>query len=120
MSLALEPFDQYDNHVFIKLLLDQVRISGLIDFRALSLFTGLHCASYFGIVGVAAALMEKKGCDVNQGDCAGNTPLIWAAMLGYEGLVRLLLKHENIDPDVPHKSGQTPLLWTAKNGHEEA
>jgi len=47
-----------------------------------------------------------KGCDSNQGDCAGNTPLVWPTILGHERLVRLLLKHEDIDPNVPDKSGQ--------------
>ena len=118
-SLALGLFDNYNDHVSAQFLLKHVsnpnRFDGGWDF---SLFTGLHCASLFGIVGVVAALVEMEGCDVNQRDCVGNTPLIWAAESGYEGVVRLLLEREEINPDKLDDRGQTPLSRAAENGHE--
>jgi len=54
MSLALELLTS----TITKLFLNQARIFSLIDFRALSLFTGLHYASYLGIFEVATALIR--------------------------------------------------------------
>ena len=85
-SLALKLFDDYGNHVSSKTLLG-VRGSHLntVDFGKASLFSGLHCASFFGITGVVAGLLELEGCDINQRDCVGNTPLVWATHNGHGG-----------------------------------
>lgn len=54
------------------------------------MFTGLHCASLFGIVG-AVGLVAVGSCDINQEDCVSNTPLVWAAENEREGVVEILL-----------------------------
>jgi len=92
-SLALELFREYDTHPSTKLLLEQVQhlrwdISRGSDegFR----FSGLHCASFFGIVDLVAALIGMECYDINEGDFAGHTPLIWAAYNGHGEVVKML------------------------------
>ena len=53
-SLALDLLNLYDNHVSATLLFE--RASSHFSFNC-SLFTGLHCASYFGIVELVASLI---------------------------------------------------------------
>jgi len=98
-SLALELFDNYDNHISIKLLLAHVlNPDDFSDIKRFSSFTGLHCASFFGIVEVVAALMETNNCDVDRRDCVGNTPLMWATQNGHDGIVELLQKRGGVAP----------------------
>jgi len=91
-SLALKLFDNYDDHISIKLLLKNVlspdRFSDIKGFS----FTGLHCASFFGIIEVVVALMETNGCDIDKRDCVDHTPLMWAAKNRHEGIIELLGK----------------------------
>ena len=77
--LAMEFLDQYENHVAANTLFEQILDAGdSPEANSPSLFGGLHCASFFGIVQVMTDLLEMSGCDVNRGDSAGITPLIWA------------------------------------------
>ena len=96
-SLALKLFDDYDDHISIKLLLKHVlspdRFS---DIKGFSPFTGLHCASFFGIVEVVVALMETNGCDIGKKDCVDHTPLMWAAKKGHDGIVELLKERGDV------------------------
>ena len=119
-SLALKLFDDYDGHISIKLLLKHVSNPGRFDdSKDLPSFTGLHCASFFGILEVVAVLVEMNGCDINQIDCVGNTPLMWAAVNGHERVVELLLGQDYVNPNKPDFDGRTPLLMAAQNGNEE-
>ncbi|RPA91159.1 ankyrin [Choiromyces venosus 120613-1] len=119
--LALKLFDDYDNHVSIKLL-----VYGLSDHfphitfnrREFSPFNGLHYSSFFGTVQIATALMERKTYEINQRDFSGFTPLTWAARNGQEEMVKLLLRCEDVNPDEPDKCGRTPLSYAAQKGHE--
>ena len=117
--LALKLFDDdYDNHISTKLLLKaQKPLSRTVVFDKPSQFSSLHFASVFGIVEIVADLVEVGGCDINQKDCVGNTPLVWAASNGHEGVVKILLGRGNVSPNKPDRSGQTPLHWAAQNGH---
>ena len=117
-SLALDLLNRYDNHVSATLLFERVRSSHFVLNR--SLFTGLHCASYFGIVELVTSLIEVKGCDINRTDCMGFTALMWAAQQGNEGVMRLLLARDDTDPDKANDYGETPVLQASKNGHEGA
>jgi len=81
-------------------------------------FSGLHCASFFGIVEVVAALIEVGGSDINGGDSCGRTPLLCAAHNGHEEVVKILLGQGEVNPDKADKWGRTPLLHAAQNGHE--
>ena len=117
--LALNLFDHYSNHISPKILLKaQGWHFGTVDLDGFSLFSGLHCASFFGIVEIVSDLVEAEGCDINQKDCVGNTPLIWAAHNGHEGAVKVLLGRDDVDPNKPNDGGQTPLLQAALSAHE--
>ena len=113
-SLALKLFDDYENHISTRILLRRYHI----DFNEPSLFSGLHCASFFGIDEIVAGLVKVGGCDVNKQDCGGNTSLTWAARRGHEGVVKILLGRDDINPDIPNNDGDTPLCRAAITGRE--
>ena len=113
---ALELLNGYNSHISSTLLgnyIERYNSSSLTHYP----FTGLHCASYFGMVQAVAALIEMKDCDINQRDCMGFTPLMWAARQGNEEVVRLLLTRDDVDPKIPDNLGQTPLWWASFSGH---
>ena len=115
-TLALELLKQYSNHISSTLLFNKIRAhhsSSVTHY----LFTGLHCASYFGIIEAIASLIETKGCNINQGDCTGITPLMWAVRQGNQGVVRLLLTRHDVEPDKPDNHGTTPLWWASYYGY---
>jgi len=116
-SLALKLLVRYDNHISIRLLLGS-QYAGFYSSSGFSMFTGLHCVSFFGIVEVVRSLMETGGFDINQGDFMGITPLGWAAKSGHEEVVQLLLGWGNIKPDRSDAYGRTPLSHAGGNGHE--
>jgi len=117
--LALQLFGDYNNHISAKILLDkQWRYSFFVDFNKPSLFTGLHCASLFGIVEIVDSLVEVEGYNINQEDCVGNTPLLWAVSGRHEGVVKVLLERDGVDPNKTNNGGQTPLSCAARNGYE--
>ena len=118
-ALALKLFSRYECHASIKLLLensfDWYRIYFIISHNK---FTGLHCASIFGLVGLARDLTKMDGVDINGMDEIDATPLWWAAVRGHEAVVTLLLGLNGVVPDRPDYSDQTPIMWAARNGHE--
>ena len=119
--LALKLFNDQSNHISSKILLEaQKQHFGTVDFDKISLFSGLHCASFFGIINIVTSLVGAGGCDINKKDCVGNTPLIWAARNGHERVVEVLLGQGDIDPNRPSGNGGTPLWWAAYVGHEAA
>jgi len=91
----------------------------LDDFDGLVLFSGLHCASYFGIVQIVATLAGMEGCDIDKVDGGGNTPLVRAARCGHERVVKFLLGQEAVNPNGSDKYDWTPLCIAARSGHEE-
>ena len=133
-SLAVELLSRNDNHISATLLLQHLAddheeniACGILLSQYLEdedadashhKFAGLHCASYFGIVEVVKALIEMECSDINQGDCIGFTPLMWAAQQGNEGVVKLLLSRDDVDPDKSDNHGGTPLSRASSEGHE--
>jgi len=116
---VLKLFDNYNNHISGKILLVyRTRRHYIVDLEKLSLFSGLHCASIFGIDEIVSSLIDVEGCDINQVDCAGNTPLVWAAWSGHEGVLKILLGRDDVNPDKPGFLEQTPLFWAARRGYE--
>jgi len=115
--LALKLFDNYNRHISTKILMKAQNMWS-VHVDRFSGFSGLHCASFFGIVEIIAVLIQLEGCDINQTDSRGNTPLMWAARNGHEGVVKILLRRGDVNPDKPENYGQTPLWWAAYNGHE--
>nr|AHE80946.1 hypothetical protein [Tuber indicum] len=118
-SLALKLFQGFDGHISTEFLLAQVGNLGPGGHDTWPPFSGLHCASFFGIVEVVAALIEMGCWDINEGDCWGYTPLAWAAHNGHEEVVKMLLGLEQVDPGEPDNRGQTPLSHATACGHEE-
>ena len=116
-QLALKLFDDYNSHLSVKIFLRAQDISE-VDVDKFSGFSGLHCASFFGIIEIVASLLEIEGCDINQMDSRGSTPLHWAARNGQEEAVKILLDRDDVDPDKPENDGQTPLWRAARNKHE--
>jgi len=117
--LALELLNRYEDHISAVSLLEQELDPRNIGFIAEPLlFSGLHCASFFGIVELVTVLINAASYEVDQQDCTGRTPLAWAARNGHEGLVKILLERENVDPDRTDKNDLTPLGWAAIKGHE--
>jgi len=83
--LAMKLFDDHKNQTPIQILLEEHGYYGFYaEFHNFPPFSGLHCASLFGIIEIVASLVEVEGCDVNQEDCVGNTPLLWAILCDKE------------------------------------
>ena len=125
VSLALQLFSQIESHISTKLLLVDLisrtgRDSSDIPIEGpLAGFTGLHCASVFGITEVATAFIDQSNCDLNGRDFLGITPLVWAAICGQRRVVDLLLERQTVDPDKPDGCfRRAALSWAAMKGHQ--
>ena len=124
VSLALKLFSQIESHISTKLLfVDLVPRTGRY-IRDIPIngpligFTGLHCASVFGIAEITTTLMNQPNADLNKRDFLGITPLIWATICGQEQVAKLLLQRETISPDKPDRYfRRTALAWAAGKGH---
>lgn len=55
-------------------------------------FSRLHCPSFFGIVDLVVALIGMGCYDINEGDLAGHTQLLWAGYNGHDKAGRILLE----------------------------
>ena len=117
-SLSVELLKGNYGRISTKLLF--ARVKGFAPWKSYiwAPFSGLHCASFFGLIEVVATLIEMGCFDVNGRDFSGCTPLAWAAHNGHEGVVKILLRREAVNPDKPVNYGQTPLSRAAQNGHE--
>jgi len=116
-SLALDLLQGYDSHISAEHLLENEVWD--LGFDSTTHFNGLHCASFFGIAEVVAALIEMKCYDLNKGGFRGWTALLWAAKKGHEEVVRVLLGREEVNPNKRDRRGRTPLWHAAGGGYEE-
>jgi len=80
-SLALELLKENHGMMSTRLLLAQVKHIYRLEFGTPSPFSGLHCASFFGIVDVAS-LIEMECYDINEVDFLGCGPLEYARSRG--------------------------------------
>ena len=117
-SLALELLKGNYGQISTKLLLAREEDLNLGGFSTCFPFSGLHCASFFGIIEVVTTLIEMRCYDVDSGDFSGRTPLAWAAHNGHEGVVEILIGREEVNPDKPDIYGKTPLSHAAFRGRE--
>ena len=117
-SLALELLKEDYSQTSARLLLAQVKDFPYWRANDFSPFSGLHCASFFGIAEIVAGLIELKCYNIKEEDFSGRGPLAWAAQNGHEGVVEILLGQGEVNPDKPDHDGRTPLSHAAGNGHE--
>ena len=117
-SLALELLKGPYGQTSTKFLFAKVKDDHLWSFDTLSPISGLHFASFFGIVEVVFSLIEMGRYDVNGEDFSGSGQLAWAAYNGYKEVVEILLGREEVNPDKLDGWGQTALSDAARNGHE--
>jgi len=76
-TLALKLFSHYECHISGRLLLQHaLDVPSLGSTGGLYKFTGLHCASIFGVAEVARVLTMMDGVDINSMDETGATPLL--------------------------------------------
>ena len=125
ISLALGFFSHFETHLSTKLLLMEMLrtirwyIRDIPTDGRLTGFTGLHCASLFGIVEIVTAFTKKKNHKFDKRDSLGFTPLIWAAICGQEEVTKMLLEQQDPNPDKPDTYlCRTALSWAAEMGHE--
>ena len=122
-SLAFELLNRYGDHISATLLCNQIQISHLDphshpDPLSHHLFSGLHCASYLGIYEFVNYFVRTERRDVNQADCMGFTPLMWASLQGNERAVDQLLTWGNVSSNILGNRGRTPLHLASSEGHE--
>lgn len=63
-------------------------------------FYGLHLAAYFGLVGVASAIIDRFGDNLITLSVCEKTPMLLATERGHEAIVRLLLEKRNAIHDL--------------------
>jgi len=118
-SLALNLCREHYGHISTKFLLAHVERLCCGYSRTFYPFSGLHCASFFGIVEVVSALIELGCYDINEEDFSGCTPLSWAAHNGNAEVVKILLaRGEGVNLEKPDNNGRTPLSFACWNGQE--
>ena len=117
-SLAVELLNENYGSVPTRLLLKQVSGLYISPFGNCSPFSGLHCASFFGIFEVVATFIKMERYDINEGDFLGYTPLAWASRNGHEEVVKILLGQEEVNPDKPDDDNRAPLSYAAESGYE--
>jgi len=116
-SLALELLKEDYSQVSTELLLAHAKLYSK-GYDTGVPFSGLHCASFFGIAELVVPLIEMGGCGSDEEGYLDRTPLTWATYNGHEKVVEILLGCSEVTPDKPDKYGQTPLGYAARNGHE--
>jgi len=117
-TLALKLLKEDYGQTSTKLLLKQTKDFPVERSYPFSSFSGLHCASFFGIIEVVTGLIEMGCYDMNEGDVLGYSSLVWVARNGHEEVVRFLLGQGEVDPNKPDIDDRTPLPYAALNGHE--
>ena len=90
-SLALKLFREFDDHVTISYLIEHMGNLDLRSYSVESRLSGVHCASFFGIVEIVDSLMEMQGYGTSYGRYyLGDSPLALAARNGHKEVVKIL------------------------------
>jgi len=80
-------------------------------------FSGSHWIARFGLLPLLKQWIDG-GCELDQSDFRGRTPLSWATEKGQEATVKQLLDTKQVDVDSKDKYGRTPLSVAAERGQE--
>lgn len=75
----------------------------------------LHDAAYDGSTEQTLALLSRGSIDINEGDPAGWTPLMYGASRGFSRIVEILL-NVGADTSVRMESGCTALHLASQDG----
>ena len=126
-SLALELLREYEDHISRKLLLTQINYldsSGCAGNPSSDLgsdidlpFSGLDCASFFGIVSLVATLSAME-CYSDRIRTRAPTTLVWAARNGQAEVVELLVSDYTFGRNHRDYFCLTPLIHAVRRGHE--
>ncbi|NXY57667.1 ANKS3 protein, partial [Callaeas wilsoni] len=77
----------------------------------------LHTASSVGQYEVVQECIQRGDLDLNQRNCGGWTPLMYASYIGHDNIVHLLLE-AGVNVNIPTPEGQTPLMLASSCGNE--
>ncbi|XP_032930064.1 ankyrin repeat and SAM domain-containing protein 3 isoform X1 [Catharus ustulatus] len=77
----------------------------------------LHTASSVGQCQVVQECIQRGDLDLNQRNCGGWTPLMYASYIGHDNIVHLLLE-AGVNVNMPTPEGQTPLMLASSCGNE--
>ncbi|XP_061455734.1 ankyrin repeat and SAM domain-containing protein 3 [Rhineura floridana] len=77
----------------------------------------LHTAASIGQYEVVKEGIQRGELDLNQRNCGGWTPLMYASYIGHDAIVHMLLE-AGVNVDVPTPEGQTPLMLASSCGNE--
>nr|XP_014129533.1 ankyrin repeat and SAM domain-containing protein 3 [Zonotrichia albicollis] len=77
----------------------------------------LHTASSVGQYHVVQECIQRGDLDLNQRNCGGWTPLMYASYIGHDNIVHLLLE-AGVNVNIPTPEGQTPLMLASSCGNE--
>ena len=68
-------------------------------------------------VALVQKCLNEDGCDVNQVNSEGCTPLFIASGRGHVEIIQTLLTRDDIDVNKPNEDGRTPLWMASYKGH---
>jgi len=117
-SLALQLLQEFDGHPSTYFLVRHIGTLELSSYSYYYRLSGMHCASFFGIVEIVATLIEIQGYNSKGGWYLGDSPLTLAARNGNEEVVKMLIGREEVDTHEPNSYGQTPLSYAAGYGRK--
>ena len=116
--LSQELLHEYDYHISTKFLIEHIDDPDYFPGDCIRI-SGLHCASFFGIVEVVASIIEMQGYTTSECFFLGTSPLAWASRNGHEEVVKIFLGREDVDPNEVDDAYRAPLHYAAAGGNEE-
>ncbi|XP_027758275.1 ankyrin repeat and SAM domain-containing protein 3 isoform X1 [Empidonax traillii] len=91
--------------------------AGMMCREELDVPLDLHTASSVGQYEVVQECIQRGDLDLNQRNCGGWTPLMYASYIGHDNIVHLLLE-AGVNVNIPTPEGQTPLMLASSCGNE--
>ncbi|XP_078519159.1 ankyrin repeat and SAM domain-containing protein 3 isoform X1 [Lissotriton helveticus] len=92
-------------------------MSPLIGREELDLPLDVHTASSIGQYEVVKGCIQRGDLNMNQKNCGGWTPLMYASYIGHDTVVNLLLE-AGVGVNIGTPEGQTPLMLASSCGNE--
>ncbi|XP_066496771.1 ankyrin repeat and SAM domain-containing protein 3 [Tiliqua scincoides] len=92
-------------------------VGQLVCCQKLDVPLDLHTAASIGQYEVVKECIQRGEPDLNQRNCGGWTPLMYASYIGHDTIVHMLLE-AGVNVNVPTPEGQTPLMLASSCGNE--